>query len=193
MSNVAQLPPYSLAGSAHDLPGRLRSNARRCRYAPGAYVYRPVDQMTNVYIIAAGTVKIGGYSPEGHEIVYDTAGPGDFFGNLKYLGNRGGFQEFVRAVTEVEVNVFDLVAFKRILSTEPTVQEWFSRLMVKRWSRAEARLYRISALRPLERLRWVLREVGADDARAPELLTQSDLANLAGLTRQTVAKLLREL
>ncbi|WP_116105112.1 Crp/Fnr family transcriptional regulator [Lewinella sp. IMCC34191] len=185
--------PSHHAESAPELPGCLRDHGRRRRYVAGAYVYRPVDQMTLIYFISAGTVKIGSYSPEGREVVYDTAGPGDFFGNLKYLGNRGGFQEFVRALTEVEVDTLDLVTFKRILATQPSVQEWFSRLMVKRWARAEARLYRISALRPLERLRQVLCEVGDDDARAPEVLTQSDLANLTGLTRQTVAKLLREL
>ncbi len=184
---------FRLAETAPELPGCLREYGRRRRYGAGTYIYRPVDQMSSIYIVSAGMVKIGMYSPEGREVVYDTAGPGDFFGNLKYLGNSGGFQEFVRTLTEVDVDTLDLSTFKRVLATQPGVQEWFSRLMVKRWSRSEARLYRISALRPLERLRHVLREVDADDARAAELLTQSDLANLTGLTRQTVAKLLREL
>ncbi len=193
MHKPVETPSLSIAESVVELPGWLRHSGRRRRYPAGAYVYRPLDQPTSIYIISAGTVKIGGYSPEGREVVYDTAGPGDFFGNLKYLGNRGGFQEFVRTLTEVEVDTFDLVALKRALTIQPSVQEWFTRLMVKRWSRCEARLYRISALRPLERLRYVLRELEADEARAAELLTQSDLANLTGLTRQTVAKLLREL
>ncbi len=175
------------------LPGPLPQLARRRRYGRGEYVYRPADQLTSIFIICAGTVKIGGYTPEGSEVVYDTAGPGEFFGNLKYLGNQGGFQEFVRTLTEVEVELFDLVTFKHVFATQPSVHEWFARLMVQRWSRSEGRLFRIAALRPIERLRHVLREVSEDDGTARQLLTQSDLASLTGLTRQTVAKLLRTL
>ncbi|PPK85606.1 CRP-like cAMP-binding protein [Neolewinella xylanilytica] len=174
-------------------PEELEGICQGRRYGGGEYIYRPGDHHTSIFFIRAGTVKIGGYGPEGSEVVYDIAGPGDFFGNLKYLGNRGGFQEFVRALTRLDLAIIDLTAFKQLIATEPAVHEWFAQLMVRRWSRTEARLFRIAALSPLDRLRHLLGEVGDTGGNQPELLTQSDLASLTGLTRQTVAKLLRQL
>ena len=177
----------------HRLPLPLPALARERYFRKGAYVYRPADRMESVFILRSGAVKIGGYDPEGREVVYDTAGPGDFFGNLKYLGNSDGFQEFVRTLTPVTVQVFDLRQFKELLTTYSRVHEWFARLMVRRWARTEARLFRISAHSPAERLRLVLAEIGGGTEDLRGLLTQSDLAGLTGLTRQTVARLLRQM
>lgn len=164
----------------------------RCRtYDRGKYLYRPADQMESVFVMTAGMVKIGAYNPEGEEVIYDTTGPGEFCGNLQYLGGAGRFEEFARAVSPVVVQVFDLVPFKAILRNDAGAHDWFARLLVKRWSRSERRLFRIASLPPAKRLRQLLVELDRDPSVARELLTQSDLACLTGLTRQTVAKLMR--
>ncbi|MFT4685654.1 MAG: CRP-like cAMP-binding protein [Neolewinella sp.] len=159
------------------------------RFTKGAYLYRPTDRMESVFVIVSGLIKIGSYGPEGDEVIYDIAHPGEFCGNLKYLGG-GHFQEFTRAVTNVEVMTYDLRAFKQAFRTDETLHDWFVRLMVLRWSRSEARLFRIASLKPRQRLAALLEELGATSANVQQLLTQGDLANLTGLSRQTVSKLL---
>lgn len=176
-----------------ELPHPLPTLGRDLSFSKGAYVYRPADRMESVFILTSGAVKIGGYGPEGREVIYDTAGPGDFFGNLKYLNTPDGFQEFVRTLSPITVRSVDLRQFKRLLTSHPEVHEWFARLMVRRWARSEARLFRIGALTPRERLQHVLYEIGQDVEHPRDLLTQSDLAGLAGLTRQTVARLLQQM
>lgn len=179
-------PPYPSP------PRSLRVSGQLVRYARGTYLYQPSDRLVSLFVLRSGYVKVGAYGPEGRERVYDVVGPGEFCGNLKYLGG-DCFQEFVRALTPVEVFVYDLAGFKTALHGDPAAQEWFTRLMVLRWSRAERRLFRIAALPPAERLDRLLDEVLPSRGAARSLLTQNDLGDLAGLTRQTVAKLLREL
>lgn len=145
--------------------------------------------MESVYIIRSGLVKIGGYGPQGDEVIYDLGYPGEFCGNLKYLGG-GRFQEFVWALTPVRATSYDLRAFKRQLHTDQHFHDWFMRVMVMRWARTEARLFRISSMSPEDRLRVLLEEITIDGTDGRELLSQIDLANLTGMTRQTVAKIL---
>ncbi len=159
------------------------------RFTKGEYLYRPQDRLESVFFIASGMVKIGGYGPDGDEVIYDIAHPSEFCGNLKYLGG-GHFQEFTRAVTDVEVMTYDLRAFKQAFRTDATLHDWFVRLMVLRWSRSENRLFRIASLKPRQRLAALLEELGTNPTSVQQLLTQADLANLTGLSRQTVSKLL---
>lgn len=170
-------------------PPPLAALARPTALARGAYLYRPGDRLERVYLLREGLVKVGGYGPAGAEVVYDVVRAGEFCGDLKYLGG-DRFQEFARALTPVVATTYDLAAFRRLVRDDAAVHEWFVPLMVGRWARAEGRLFRIAALSPAERLAALLGEleVGGVDARA--VLTQTDLAHLTGLARQTVARLL---
>lgn len=170
-------------------PQQLPLHSIPRQYAKGEYLYRPNDRLELVFVITSGMIKIGGYGPEGDEVIYDIAHPGEFCGNLKYLGG-GHFQEFTRAVTDVEVMTYDLHTFKDAFRTDEALHDWFVRLMVLRWSRSEARLFRIASLKPRQRLAALLEELGTTSTKVQQLLTQGDLANLTGLSRQTVSKLL---
>ncbi len=146
--------------------------------------------METVFVVRSGWIKIGSYKTEGAEVVYDTAGPGDFCGNLKYLGGAGCFQEFARTLTPVEAWAFNLTGLKRLMASEPALHDWLSRLMVRRWAGTEQRMFRIAALPPVDRLTALLADFGEQRVAARSFLTQSDMASLTGLSRQTVARLL---
>ncbi|TXF90916.1 Crp/Fnr family transcriptional regulator [Neolewinella aurantiaca] len=163
--------------------------AKPRKFVKGEYLYQPADRLESVFIISSGMVKIGGYGPEGEEAIYDIAGPEEFCGNLKYLGG-GRFHEFARAVTDVETITYDLRAFKRAFRKDESLHDWFVRLMVMRWARSESRLFRIASLKPRKRLAALLEELGATANNVTQLVTQADLANLTGLSRQTISKLL---
>ena len=149
--------------------------------------------MESIFILRDGFAKLGAYGPEGSEAIYDTVKPGDFCGNLKYLGGRGEFAEFARALVPLSAYTFDLRALRRRLLADGGLHDWFTRLLVGRWARAEQRLFRISSRSPAERLQALLGEFDGCGFAARELLTQSDLAALTGMSRQTVARLLRSM
>ena len=176
------------------LPRALRPLAINTEFPRGSYLYQPAQRMETIYVIRRGWIKIGSYQAEGAEVVYDTVGPGDFCGNLKYLGGAGNFQEFARTLCPVDAWALNLTGLMEQLAREPKLHHWLSRLLVRRWARAEQRMFRIASLPPADRLVALLEEFGAlPDTLAHGLLTQSDMASLTGLSRQTIAKLLRQL
>jgi CRP-like cAMP-binding protein len=164
----------------------------------GCILYHPPINVTPMYQIQSGLVKIGGYSEEGKEVCYDILQPGEFFGNLRYLD--GKFFEFAKVLKTVKLRKFDSDYFKYLVVHEPTVSEWFNKQVVKRWCRAEERLFSIRSLNPDERVSRVVSFYGNDliseskkKTTIMNFISIQDIADLTGLTRQTTSKILRSL
>ncbi len=163
----------------------------------GDYIYQPVDPQRYIYLISSGVAKIGSYSPEGEEVIYDLLLPSEFFGNLNYLDEE--FFEFARAVSGLETLRFRLSFFKKIIVHDPVVSEWFNIMVVKRWAKAERRLLGMTRGNidvRLHHLRTQIADVVEDkDGKSYEvfnLLSQQDIADLLGTTRQTIAKKMKK-
>lgn len=163
----------------------------------GHLIYQPPNRITPIFEIVSGVVKIGSYSPDGEEVCYDILRPGDFFGNFQYLN--GQFSEFAKSLTPAELRVYDVDFFKQLVTNTPTLAEWFFKVLVSRWCRVEERLFAIRSLTPQEKVRKILPyfQVQILDASGKlfslrEVVTLQDIADLTGLTRQTVSKVMRE-
>lgn len=161
------------------------------------YVYLPAQDLHDMYEILSGVVKIGSYSPQGEEIVYEILRPGDVIGNLRLLN--GQFFEFAKALTPVSVRLYDLSFFKHLIWHDAQLGQWFTVYSVRRWCRMETRFFSVNANRPGDRILNLVRELSAElcdesghKYRIVELLTQKDIAHLTGTTRQTVATVLRK-
>lgn len=167
--------------------------------AKGDYIYLPPLDLHDMYEITAGAIKIGSYSPSGEEIVCDVLKTGDFFGNLDYFRNGPVFREFSKAITDTSLRLYDLSFFRQIIVRDERVAEWFNRYVVSRWCRLEGRLFSISAKSPSQRIAALQQEfnlrmsdAGGHHFCLKELLSQKDVAHLAGTTRQTVAGVLKK-
>lgn len=179
---------------------KRHDHERKIRYAEigkGDYVYSPPENPYVIFEIISGVVKIGSYSKTGEEVTYDILIAGDTFGNLHYLN--GQFNEFVKALTTLNLRVYDLDFFRHIITTDATLAEWFHRATVSRWCKMETRLFSIitnDALSRIEALQHELNLTITDNCGKKhhvfELLSQKDIANLTGTTRQTVAAVLRK-
>lgn len=163
----------------------------------GHLIYQPPQRITPIYEIISGAVKIGSYSPEGEEVCYDILKPGDFFGNLQYLN--GQFSEFAKTLSTVELRAYDPDFFKQLVTNQPSLSEWFFKELVSRWCRAEDRLYAVRSLDAPEKVKRILpyfqdqiQEATGKTFNLLTLVTFQDIADLTGLTRQTVSKVMRE-
>jgi CRP-like cAMP-binding protein len=163
----------------------------------GHLIYQPPQRITPIFEIVSGAVKIGSYSPEGVEVCYDILRPGDFFGNLQYFD--GQFSEFSKTLTSAELRVYDADFFKQLVANQPKLAEWFFKELVIRWCRAENRLYAVRCLDPAEKVKRILpffqEQIVDADGKTLDLrkmVTLQDMADLTGLTRQTVSKVLQK-
>lgn len=166
------------------------------RLEKGHLIYQPPQRITPIFEIVSGAVRIGSYSPEGEEVCYDILKPGDFFGNLNCLG--GQFSEFAKTLSPVKLRAYDVDFFKETIYNNPKLAAWFFKELVRRWCRAEDRLFAVRSLDATEKVKRILPyfqdQITDPDGKTNPLLkliTFQDLADLTGLTRQTVSKVMQ--
>ena len=143
-------------------------------------------------------MKLGGYSELGKEYVYDVLQHNDFFGNLKYLTNE--FQEFSKVIIDTRIRIYNLSFFKKVIIENPAVSEWFIAYIVQRWCTAEKKLGTINEKGTVEKIKYLqdffnitVRDTNNQSYILFNLLTQKDLGDLIGVSRQAISKALKTL
>lgn len=161
------------------------------------YIYCPSSNQNTIYEIVDGAVKLGSYSDSGEEYVYDVLHHCDFFGNLKYLNSQ--FFEFSKALVSTRIRAYPLPFFKQVIVEYPVISEWFISYVVKRWCISEKKLGRIKENNTSKKISFLRSyfDVRVRDSKGSEfllydLLTQKDLGDLVGATRQTIAAALKK-
>ncbi len=161
------------------------------------YLYKPPMEHMFIYEIIDGAIKLGSYTEEGEEFVYDVVSANDFFGNLKYLNNQ--FFEFAKTLTSTRLRAYKLSFFKKVIVEEPRIAEWFISYVVQRWCTAEKKLRKINEKSTTEKLRFLqayfdknIKDTEGNAYVLYDLLTQKDLGDLIGATRQTIASALKK-
>ncbi|EIM75451.1 Crp/Fnr family transcriptional regulator [Nitritalea halalkaliphila LW7] len=169
------------------------SAIRRVTLPKNTYLYKAPEKPNTIFLLEKGLVKIGAHTAEGEEMLYDVLHEGAFFGNLRFLD--GQFSEFAKTLTAVDCLQVDLLFFKQQVCEVPALAAWFQESLVRRWCRMETRLQQLCHLSPLEKLSFIGEHLKSpfqkNQPAAQEilpLLSAVELAQLTGLSRQTIAK-----
>jgi CRP/FNR family transcriptional regulator, cyclic AMP receptor protein len=178
---------------------RLAALFRRRRYRAGEPVFREGDPGTALYIIDSGEVKILLGGSEGKEVVLSLLPPGEFFGELALLDGEPRSADAVTTVA-TELLILPRDEFLRFLRDVPPVAINMLAALSRRLRRTD-RLVHDAAFSDVQtRMARVLLELGATrgtpEGKAVAIephLTQGDLANMVGATRESVNKCLRAL
>jgi CRP-like cAMP-binding protein len=176
---------------------RVLSIARRRTFARGEVVFHHDDPADTVHLIVSGRFAVRVRTPVGDTAILTVLGPGELFGEVALLGPEQRRTATVEALEAAETRSIFRDDFQRLRADHPGVSEVMIAILigeVKRLSRhlLEA-LYVSSDKRVLRRLVELADLYGAADA--PEVtipLRQDDLAGLAGTSRATVNRVLRQ-
>jgi CRP-like cAMP-binding protein len=176
----------------------LQDRVSNLELKKGDYVYKPSEELFTAYEVVKGALKIGSYAKDGTECTFEILKPGDVFGDLHYLD--GNFQEFAKCLSNVQLRLYDLVFYKRIVVEDHEISEWFNQYIVRRWCRSETRFFTIISEDIMTRVQRLYREFNQEifDANGKsvnifESLTQKDIADLTGATRQSVAHVFKKI
>jgi CRP/FNR family transcriptional regulator, cyclic AMP receptor protein len=188
-------PLFAQLGAA-DLE-RLGGLFRRRRYRAGEPVFREGDPGTALYVIETGEVKILLGGAEGKEVVLSLLTPGEFFGELALLDGEPRSADAVTTVAS-ELLVLPRDEFLRFLREVPAVAINMLAALSRRFRRTDRLVHDAAFSDVHTRMTRVLLEL-AETRGTPEgggiaiesHLTQSDLANMIGATRESVNKCLR--
>jgi CRP/FNR family cyclic AMP-dependent transcriptional regulator len=172
---------------------RLLEEARTVSFAKGAWIYGAEEEATGLFALLEGGARVYITLPRGGVALVDLAQPGAWFGQVGIL--RGGRrQATAMAAAPTRALLVPRQSLQRLLADTPAFWESFAALDVEQMQyilRAHAELL---ALDPRARVAGRLialtpRRRGGSVA-APIALTQSDLAELVGLERKTVQRIL---
>jgi CRP/FNR family transcriptional regulator, cyclic AMP receptor protein len=180
-------PPQSLLSLANHL--------RLVEFSCGEPIYAAGDAVGKLHIIASGAIKLSRRFPDGRTLL-TVMGPCDVLGILG-VAEHDPHPSNATAVTMVRAVSMDAEEFRAAMRRCPEVAELFLRLLARRARRNDEDLTDMTctdgpgriAKRVLQLVKWFgVPENGA--LRISHNLTQSELAVLAGVSRETVNKTL---
>jgi CRP-like cAMP-binding protein len=167
-------------------------------FSEGDVIYRAGDRGDRLFVIAEGKVKIGSSSVDGREQLFAVAGPSDVFGELAMF-DPSPRSETATALTEVRGFAMDRDTVLWWLSRRSEVAELLLRLLARRIRRAVCAVTNVvsteAPARIAAELLGLAQQFGVRNGNVILVdhgLTQSELAQLVGTSRETVCKVLQE-
>jgi CRP/FNR family transcriptional regulator, cyclic AMP receptor protein len=181
------------AGVPEEDVRRLLTIARRRTFDRGEVVFHRGDPADCLHLIASGRFAVGITTPLGATALLGVRGPGDAFGELALVaGGAGGRSATVAALEAAETRSVFVDDFERLRREHPSVDGLLVRLLGQRVRRLSEQLTEAYYIPAETRVLRRLVELG-DLYSATIPLPQEQLAELAGTSRATANRVLREL
>jgi CRP/FNR family cyclic AMP-dependent transcriptional regulator len=164
----------------------------------GHTVFAEGEPGDRLYIIISGKVKIGRRSPDGRDNLLTILGPSDMFGELSIF-DPGTRTSSATTITEVRAVSMDRDAVRAWLADRPEIAEKMLRVLARRLRRTNHNLADLIFTdvpgRVAKQLLQLAQQFGmqeGDALRVTHDLTQEEIAQLVGASRETVNKVLAD-
>jgi CRP-like cAMP-binding protein len=169
------------------------------RYDAGEVVFREGDGGDTCYIVRSGLARAVRQHSDGRSITLSHFGPGDIFGELAMFDEEPR-SATVDVIDEVEVVAIPGRDMQRLMREHPEIAVKLNAALAQRLRATNERLARQSFQTVQSRVAAVLAQMVATARSGNEsesdvviALTQSDLAKLAGSSRESASRFLASL
>jgi CRP-like cAMP-binding protein len=172
---------------------RLMSYARARKIASGTTLFAKGDPGTALFAVSVGTVKITVPSIDGREAMFNLLHPGEIFGEIALLDGQPRTADAV-AMSDCELMVIERRDFLTFVNSEPTVASKLIELLCARLRVLSDHFEEVVFLNLPQRLARILLRLYEESGRdkKPKLkITQLELSQMLGSTRESVNKQLR--
>ena len=187
-----------LRGMSQQAIRQFESMTRTTKRHRGEWIFVLGDSANNIYFLREGRVKITTFREDGHELVHKIIGPGEIFGDVSTILGipRTTSAQVLEASLQCEVRRQD---FESLLIAYPEMSLQLLKCVGLRLKKAEAQLLNVVCNDVSTRVREALIDLVAHEPGVrPDQpvrigITQQDLANLVGASRQKASQVLKEL
>ncbi len=194
-----RMPAWSLLSMLGEEETRaLLKAARRRSYRRGEVVFHRDDPADTVHLVVSGSFAVRVITPVGDVVTLGLVGPGNWFGELALVRERHVRSATVQALSPAETHVIGLGEFDELRRQQPELDRVLVDFFAHRVAELSERLVDALYTPAPDRVRKLLSELaeryaapGSSAATIP--LTQEDIAGLAGTSRLTVSRVLRDL
>ena len=160
------------------------------RVEKGKILFFQSDPSEFAYVVRSGNISIVLNSPDGRDMVINEMRPGDLFGELGILTRQLRSTSAI-ARAQSEILVIRSEAFLRVIDSEPQLARRILEITAQRLQRSGEREGALAFMDAQARLARLLLELEKEEkANGYVTISQEELAQRTGLTRQTVAKAL---
>jgi CRP/FNR family cyclic AMP-dependent transcriptional regulator len=187
-------PASSAAGLPPDILTRLSKQGSIRSFARNAVLIHEGDDSNSLFVILSGRVKVYLSDDNGREITLSLQGPGEYFGEMVLDG--GPRSASVITVEPTQCVVVPRSELEKLLVGNPDFALHLIRDLMHRTRRLTDSVRSLALLDVYGRVAHVLIDLAREvDGRqvVAERLTQQDIANRIGASREMVSRILRDL
>lgn len=152
------------------------------------------DATDSLYVVLSGRVKVYASSEDGRELVLSEYGPGSYFGELSLDGERRSAS--IKAIEACTCRVVQGAELRRFLEAHPDFAMHLNRKLIRMVRRLTEQLSSIALQDVYGRVVRVLTELSdpvGEERVLRHKLTQQDIADRIGCSREMVNRVMKEL
>lgn len=151
------------------------------------------DDTTDLYVIIEGKARAVGIDIDGRLIVHNTFGPGDYFGEMSFIDGEPRCTT-VEILQRTRLLKIPRDRFRKVLFADPDITFNLMKGLTEKLRNATRRVEELvfmDAYARVSRLLLRLAPPGDDRRTVPDLLTQQDIAEMVGTSREMVSRVLK--
>lgn len=166
----------------------------------GDIIYFSSSDVPRIFLLKKGNIKIVEVDEDGNETIKDIIQKGDLFGELTLESDRNS-NEYAKALTdEVAICSFLLSDFENLMLKNPNLALTYTKFVGLKMKRIKNNYSNLISKDAKTRLytfikEWAEREgkLDGNNVTIENYLTQADIAQIIGTSRQTATQLLNEM
>ena len=173
---------------------QLAAYAVTQRAKAGTYLFRKGDSGSSLYAVCSGSVKIAVPSEQGKDAVFNVITPGEIFGEIALLDGGERTADAV-ALQDSEFMIIERRNFIPLVRSHPDLALKLIEVLCSRLRRTSEQVEDVVFLGLSARLAKALlrlNERSPASARAKIPITQREISQLIGMSRESTNKQLRE-
>ena len=173
----------------------VRAVATEKSHPKNAVVLTEGEMGDSLFMIQSGKVKVFIGDEDGREIILKILGPGDFFGEMSMIDK----QPRSASVSTLEAATFLVLshsAFERCVEQAPRIGNMVMQVLAQRVREADRKIGTLALMDVYGRVASTLLELSVYNngkLMVGEKLSQQDLANMVGASREMVNRILKDL
>lgn len=169
-----------------------RTNTRV--FPRNAIIVNEGDQTDSLYIILSGRVKVFSSDEEGKEVVLNTIGPGEYFGEVALLDEEPRSAS-VMALESAKLAMIPRADFLRYLNEYPTLATNLLITLARRMRTETESIKTLALMDVYGRVAKTLLDLAVekDGKLVTERITHKEIANMVGASREMVGRILKDL
>ena len=188
-----QLKPPFLGLSEQDL-GALAQRAVTRAYPKGSIIINEGDETDSLYIVLSGKVKVFLADEEGREVILDTHGPGEYFGEM--VLDEGPRSASVITLEPCRFQIVPKSEIQALLRSHPEFAAHLVNKLIQRIRVLTEHVKSLALQNVYGRFAKLVQDLAVEQNGQrviPDKPSQQEMANRIGASREMVNRILKDL